>query len=74
MDTDDEGCTYEAILLLSVFILMPNRQKDVMTILRNNSDDLIDFITNFVQPNKEQDKDFDKLKLALKNKLQQIKR
>ena len=47
LNSDNETCTYEALLLLSIFILMPNRNKVINNILAKNGQALSDLIKNF---------------------------
>jgi hypothetical protein len=47
LDHDNDSIAYEAVLLLSVFVLMENRSEPIQNILRKNLDDLIDTVTDF---------------------------
>jgi hypothetical protein len=47
INSDNESITYEAILLLSIFILMKKRDSQINNILVKNGTRLIEFIENF---------------------------
>lgn len=47
LGTENESITYEAILLLSLFIILPNRDINVTRILAKNGGRLIEFVENF---------------------------
>jgi hypothetical protein len=45
--SETKGIQYEAFLLLSLFILMPDKEEKVHQILNNNRQKLNDFIKDF---------------------------
>ena len=47
LQTDNIHITYEALLLLSIFILMPKRDKAIVETLKKNGKNLINFIEEF---------------------------
>ena len=47
LQTDNVHITYEALLLLSIFILMPKRDKAIKETLKKNGKQLIQFIEQF---------------------------
>jgi hypothetical protein len=68
---DSEMITYEALLLLSVFLVNPVRDDEIKIILQNNATKLIEFIDKFVvkgRPEEEED-EFTALKDNIINKL-----
>lgn len=47
LNSDNETCKYEALLLLSIFVLMPNRDKAINNLLAKNGAALGELIRNF---------------------------
>ena len=55
LNNSDTSIEQEAILHLSVFVLVPNREPKIVDILHRNKDILIDFMSNYRPHHMEQD-------------------
>ena len=55
MVSDNDGITYEAISLLSIFVIMEDRHSSILAILKKNAGKLVGVVQDFVPKNRSEE-------------------